>query len=542
MKVVAVAKNRMVRWLSEMVYDNPVVAKELRTRMRGAKAFAVMGAYALFVALVMLISSYNMWANMAGGGMSLVNRNIGGTLFLGLMWTQTILLSLIIPSLTSGAITMELEKRTIELLALTRLTPGRIVLGKQLSGVLYALILIISSLPVAGMCFMFGGISPGEVAVAYVVLIAWVFLFASVGVFWSSMFERTAVASLFSYAGCGFYLLFTASMGAAMGSHGAGGSNPVFPLAALCPAFATSLGMMNAVICGIHIPTVLVTTVLHLAVGTLLLYVAVMHVRYHRADTALPVRVLLMLITSGLLWLIVGDSSSGLLTHMPSKLLVHVPAVVVLILTALIGLASAVFATGMIRKRKDQGVARYAFSLSKVFKSDLGGGIPFVLLWGTVCYGTLGVTVLWAYRTHMFKFLPVSFWGTYFKLGIAMLSMLWGIASVGIFASSMTNMRRNAAGMVILFMLIAFVGYTVVLMNYVPGISNPNGFIWNIAALWPVSPSAGVIKNWADSFPPLWWSKSMSWLVTGTSYIVLGFLALAWASSMVKKTGGVQED
>ncbi len=201
------------------VVDNPVVTRELRTRMRGRKGFMVMGGYVLFLGIVLLISYYTMWiisARNLGGMQTLVNVKLGQKLFMSLNWTQTILLALIIPSLTSGALTLELEKKTIEMLVLTRLTSGVVVLGKHLTGMLYALILLMCSLPLSGICLMFGGISPAEMVVTYLLLIAWTFLLSAIGVFWSSLFNRTAAAVLMTYGTVAGFMLTSAGSGAAL--------------------------------------------------------------------------------------------------------------------------------------------------------------------------------------------------------------------------------------------------------------------------------------------------------------------------------------
>lgn len=205
-------RHRIANSFRENVWDNPVAVREFRTRMRGVKAFAVMGCYVLLTAGILLIAYAGIAALSGVQGspfQTLVNFRVGQKLFLILSSVQAILLALIIPATVSGSLTMELERKTIHSLALTRLTPGRIVLGKQLSGFGYAFILLLCSVPVAAMCVMFGGISPMEVFLSYVLLCVWAFLLSAICVFWSSMFKRTASATLMSFGSCMCYYLFT---------------------------------------------------------------------------------------------------------------------------------------------------------------------------------------------------------------------------------------------------------------------------------------------------------------------------------------------
>lgn len=219
MSIGSTIQTKLKETVASSVYDNPVVVKEFRTRMRGWKAFIVMGIYVLLLSVCVFIHYINIADTSAfaqGNHMPLGNMRVGARLFSTIVWTQTILLMFILPALTSGALTHELERKTIEMLALTRLSAGKIVLGKHLSGFLYALMLLACSLPLASMCLMFGGLSPAEVAVTYALLATFSFMFTAIGVYWSSIFKNTASAGVCSYGISLGYVFLTAILGAAL--------------------------------------------------------------------------------------------------------------------------------------------------------------------------------------------------------------------------------------------------------------------------------------------------------------------------------------
>ncbi|MCX8052196.1 MAG: ABC transporter permease [Armatimonadetes bacterium] len=191
MSLTTAAYSKAKRLLIEGVIDNPLVAQELRTRMRDWKAFGAMGAYVLLVAGIQFVA-YVAISNSCCVSLPLTlltgGRKLGMEIFLHLVWTQAILLMLIIPSITFSSLAQEIERETMEMLALTRLTSSKIVVGKQLAGLLYALVLLISTVSLASMCLMLGGISPAEIGVWYLVLVAWCFLLTCVVAFSGPLF------------------------------------------------------------------------------------------------------------------------------------------------------------------------------------------------------------------------------------------------------------------------------------------------------------------------------------------------------------------
>jgi ABC-type transport system involved in multi-copper enzyme maturation permease subunit len=549
MSIIESVRESIGRAASEYIYDNPVVAKELRTRMRGRKAFAIMGAYVVLVSVIVLIY---FWIASASDPVVYASsaREIGGMVFLTLHWVQVFLLALIIPALTSGAISFEIEKRTIEMLALSRLTPGRIVMGKLLSGVLYGLMLLVSTLPLAGLCLLFGMISPAEIAVTYLLMVCWVFLFSAVGVFWSSIFDRTAVSGLFTYAACFGYVAITSLVGGGFlgsflvsGGRGGGGygiTGDIWPLVALCPGWTPMVALAHANVCGVHLPVALIAAVLTLGLGIFLVLLSIMHVKYKRAETSLPARIILLIITTAVVWLILGDKSLAILSNLSPGNLAHTIVPMGIIIPLFLGLCASGFATGPVRRRAGESVLHYALTPWKALRGDLGGGITFMFLWGVLLYGTFGVTVWWASKAFAFKVLP-SFWVTYCKMAFPILAVVLAVSCMGVLMSTLTTMRRNAAVIVMLFLVVIYAGYLVILMNYAIGMSNPHNPIWQLAILWPVTPLTGIVYDWNRGMPAFWWGKQNSWLAVGCVYMVISFGALLLASR-AKQGGGVQED
>lgn len=184
--------------LGEWLRRNPITLKEMRSRMRGRRAFVVLTLNALllggFVALVYL--TYAAGSRVASSPRDL--QGLGKTIF-----TVTVGLQLLVTCFNSsaaavGAIVSERERQTFELLRTTLLSARALVLGKLWAALLFNLLLIVSAIPIASLSFLFGGVTFEEIFIASVVLIVTAIGFSSIGLFFSSIMRRTSQATAVS--------------------------------------------------------------------------------------------------------------------------------------------------------------------------------------------------------------------------------------------------------------------------------------------------------------------------------------------------------
>ena len=76
-----------------------------------------------------------------------------------------------------------------------------IVIGKLLSALTYVFILIVASIPLTAMVFVFGGVGPDEVLRGYIVLFASAIGLGSLGLFISALMQRTQAATVVTFFG-----------------------------------------------------------------------------------------------------------------------------------------------------------------------------------------------------------------------------------------------------------------------------------------------------------------------------------------------------
>lgn len=179
--------------------QNPVTIKELRSRMRGRRAFVVLTVYLLlmsgFVGLV-----YLAYASASNSPFGPDPRLAGKTIFGTVVGVQVLLVIYIGPSFTAGAITGEKERQTYNLLRTTLLPARALVTGKLISSLGYVFLLIFASLPVQSIAFLLGGVSLVEMVVAELLVLVSALAFAMVGLFLSSFMRSTLAASISTFA------------------------------------------------------------------------------------------------------------------------------------------------------------------------------------------------------------------------------------------------------------------------------------------------------------------------------------------------------
>lgn len=186
---------------------NPIMAREVRSRWRDRRAFGLLLGYAALLSLAVAYSYSEAlpaatqngaqnaaWRAASSRAAAWRTAEIGHTLFMTLSWMQALGWMLLAPTLTASAIAGERERGLLEGLQLSPLTGPRIVLGKLASALFFILLLMLAALPVVAICFLLGGVSPGEFALATLLHAVTATTCATVGLFFSAWSRRAATA------------------------------------------------------------------------------------------------------------------------------------------------------------------------------------------------------------------------------------------------------------------------------------------------------------------------------------------------------------
>jgi ABC-type transport system involved in multi-copper enzyme maturation permease subunit len=182
-----------------------VGVKELRGRVRGRRAFVVLTFYLLFLAAfawawqLVAERAYVQNSSLQGGSAAFASALVGQEVFGALVLVETLLVVFLAPAFTSGAISLEREKQTLDMLAATPISSLAIVVGKLLSALAYVFLLIAASIPLTAIVFVFGGVGPDDVLRAYAVLIVSALGLGSLGLFISAAMQRTQGATVVTF-------------------------------------------------------------------------------------------------------------------------------------------------------------------------------------------------------------------------------------------------------------------------------------------------------------------------------------------------------
>lgn len=185
--------------LSKYNRENPILSKELRSRMRSGRAYILITAYLILLGgLVGMIYLGHAAAELSpGSGIS--SQSLGKTIFGAVVGLELMMIVFIAPALTAGAISSEREHQTYDLLRTTLLSPRSLVLGKLTSALSFLLLLLAVAFPLQSLAYLSGGVSLEELFIAFLLLIVTAITFSVIGLFISSFIRRTLASTVISY-------------------------------------------------------------------------------------------------------------------------------------------------------------------------------------------------------------------------------------------------------------------------------------------------------------------------------------------------------
>jgi len=140
-----------------------VVERELLRTARRWQTYAMRAAFAAGLLTVVVVY----WATQVSDAVMVDRQSLaqsGQIIFALYVWTQFLVLGALTPIVVAQSIIEEREGRTLDLLAITRLSPGRLLWGKLLSRVIALELLILAGMPVMAICMSLGGVELVQLA------------------------------------------------------------------------------------------------------------------------------------------------------------------------------------------------------------------------------------------------------------------------------------------------------------------------------------------------------------------------------------------
>lgn len=168
--------------------------------MRGGRPYLILSIFLLLLALTG-VGVYQLMLQQTRMGTPVLSPQVGQALFKGLAFVELLLIVVLAPALTSGAISGEREQLTYDMLLATPLRPGQLLWGKLVAALSYLLLLLFASVPVFSVILVFGGVDPVSLIKAVVLLFLTTLTFGAIGLCASTCFRRTMWATAVSYGG-----------------------------------------------------------------------------------------------------------------------------------------------------------------------------------------------------------------------------------------------------------------------------------------------------------------------------------------------------
>lgn len=302
--------------------DNPVVLRDLRSTMRGTRAFWFQGAY-LFLLGTLAVTGYaastgqDLLGGITGRGnsgyaLSIVDAQYRLQSFYYFIFvTLAALITLIAPALTATSVSDERQRQSLDLLVTTPLSAPELLLGKLMSSLSFLGLLLALSLPASVLCVLLGGATVLDLLRVYALLAVDAVVLASIGLYFSCACKSSLHAIIWTYvAVAAFALLGFGAFGLGVFDGNALVARPIAAIGLLSP-FAAIMkeGGRSIAVGSLHVPLSLAMLPFAALAIRLLLTAATYRFGTFGAASGKSLRKQVLFVT-GLATLIVGYSSA----------------------------------------------------------------------------------------------------------------------------------------------------------------------------------------------------------------------------------------
>ncbi len=181
-----------------MLQINPIYQRELRTTVRDPKIVMLVMAFLGILGTVLVF----LWPST---GVYSQATDSSKQVFSIFLMSNLALIILLVPALTSPAITSERENNSYTLLFTSLLTPGQILRGKLTSSITMILLVVVVSMPVSALCSLAGGIGMALLAKAFTVILMSALTYGILGLAISALCKSTFTALILTYISVAFF-------------------------------------------------------------------------------------------------------------------------------------------------------------------------------------------------------------------------------------------------------------------------------------------------------------------------------------------------
>lgn len=179
------------------MHMNPVYRNELKMSARSMQIPVLAVIFNSILSVVTLIVLYSIRQGYIRNGSEPYSSMM--LLYVVVLTIEVVLLCLFVPSAAGGSIAGERERQTLDILLSSRMSVREIVMGKLLSCISMAVLLVFTSVPILAVTSMYGGMQLSVLYQSAAYVGFFILFIGSIGVFCSCRFKKTTYASISAY-------------------------------------------------------------------------------------------------------------------------------------------------------------------------------------------------------------------------------------------------------------------------------------------------------------------------------------------------------
>src|SRR6476469_888854 len=166
-------------YLWRLLPANPILLRVVETGGKKKRDLFIRCGY-LGLLIIVVVFALATSGGQSSGSMSLSSlTNTSKQTFRYMSYLQLLLVSLLAPIFTAGAITQEKDSQTYDILLATPLTNGQIVLGSLMSRLFFVIALLVSGIPIFSVTQIFGGVAIRSIVMSFAIAAATTFVTGS---------------------------------------------------------------------------------------------------------------------------------------------------------------------------------------------------------------------------------------------------------------------------------------------------------------------------------------------------------------------------
>jgi ABC-type transport system involved in multi-copper enzyme maturation permease subunit len=183
--------------------ENPILLMELRGAFRRRRFLYLLTSLLGLLGIVVL-GTTSLLVSTEGE-----TTAVGRYTFLAFFGVLLLLVLLVFPAISCTTIVEERLRKSYDLLVMTRLRAGHIVLGKLLAGLVYGFTFVVGTAPLVAITFLYGGVTPGQITLAFLFLGVVSVVASTYGVMISTLAKSSARAMVRTFVLLPFVCLLT---------------------------------------------------------------------------------------------------------------------------------------------------------------------------------------------------------------------------------------------------------------------------------------------------------------------------------------------